>query len=112
MSNGRCEWSAARPSTRTTLWNASCLTSRRCSMLVMILEKLPRKWRGALSRWLIELKPGMFLGNPSQRIRDELWRKITDRPPLGYVLQLWSSRHPQGYEYRQYGESKRMFSDF
>ena len=81
-------------------------------MLVMILEKLPRKWRGALSRWLIELRPGMFLGNPSQRIRDELWRQITERPPLGYVLQLWSSRHPQGYDYRQYGDSKRMLTDF
>ena len=32
---------------------------------------------GALSRWLIEVRPGMFLGNPSQRIRDELWRQIT-----------------------------------
>jgi CRISPR-associated protein Cas2 len=54
----------------------------------------------------------MFLGNPSQRVRDELWRRITERPALGYVLQLWSSRHPQGYEYRQYGESKRMLTDF
>ena len=26
--------------------------------------------------------------------------------------QLWTSRHPQGYEYRQYGDSKRMLSDF
>jgi len=54
----------------------------------------------------------MFLGNPSLRVRDELWRQITARPPLGYVLQLWSSRHPQGYEYRQHGQSKRMLSDF
>ena len=54
----------------------------------------------------------MFLGNPSQRVRDELWRQITERPPLGYVLQLWSSRHPQGYEFRQYGDSKRMLTDF
>jgi CRISPR-associated protein Cas2 len=54
----------------------------------------------------------MFLGNPSQRVRDELWRQITERPPVGYVLQLWSSRHPQGYEYRQYGDSKRMLTDF
>jgi hypothetical protein len=54
----------------------------------------------------------MFLGNPTQRIRDELWRQITDRPPLGYVLQLWTSRHPQGYDYRQYGASKRMLADF
>ena len=81
-------------------------------MLVMILEKLPRKWRGALSRWLLEIRPGTFLGNPSPRVRDELWKKVTNRPPLGYVLQIWSSPTPQGYLYRQYGESKRELQDF
>src|SRR5260370_28264612 len=81
-------------------------------MLVMIVEKLPRKWRGALSRWLTEIRPGTFLGNPSQRIRDELWKRITERPPLGFVVQIWSSRHPQGFDYRQYGTSKRMLANF
>ena len=41
-----------------------------------------------------------------------MWKKLTTRPALGYVLQLWSSRHPRGFEYRQYGESKRMLRDF
>jgi hypothetical protein len=54
----------------------------------------------------------MFLGNPSQRVRDELWKKLTTRPPTGYVLQLWSSRLPRGFDYRQYGESARMLEDF
>ena len=81
-------------------------------MLVMILEKLPRSLRGALSRWLIEVRPGTFLGNPTQRVRDELWKKVTQRPPLGYVLQLWSSPSPQGFVFRQYGESKQTLADF
>lgn len=54
----------------------------------------------------------MFLGNPSQRVRDELWKKLTARPPTGYVLQLWSSRRPRGFDYRQYGESARILDDF
>lgn len=54
----------------------------------------------------------MFLGNPSQRVRDELWKKLTKRPPTGYVLQLWSSRLPRGFDYRQYGQSARMLEDF
>jgi CRISPR-associated protein Cas2 len=77
----------------------------------MILEKVPRKWRGVLSRWLLELRPGVFLGNPTQRVRDELWKKLTQRPPIGYVLQLWSNRQPQGFDYRQYGQSTRMLED-
>jgi len=60
----------------------------------------------------MEVRPGIFLGSPTQRIRDELWKKVTQRPPLGYVLQMWSSPTPQGFDYRQYGESNRAFADF
>ena len=41
-----------------------------------------------------------------------MWKKLTERPPLGFVLQLWSRRAPPGFIYRQYGESKRMLADF
>jgi CRISPR-associated protein Cas2 len=68
--------------------------------------------KGALTRWLIEIRPGIFLGNPTQRVRDQLWKKVTQRPPLGYVLQLWSAPNPQGFDFRQYGESKRLLNDF
>src|ERR1700733_3759353 len=78
----------------------------------MILEKAPKSWKGALSRWLLEIRPGTFLGNPSPRVRDELWKKVTNRPPLGFVLQLWSARNPRGFEFRQVGESNRMLEDF
>src|SRR6516162_8536045 len=78
----------------------------------MILEKLPRSLRGALSRWLMEVRPGTFLGSPSQRVRDELWKKVTQRPPLGYALQVWSAPTAQGFLYRQFGSSKRELADF
>jgi hypothetical protein len=41
-----------------------------------------------------------------------LWKKVTTRPPLGYVLQVWSSPTPQGFSYRQYGTSTRQLVDF
>jgi hypothetical protein len=45
-------------------------------------------------------------------VRDELWRKVTSRPPLGYVLQVWTAANPQGFAYRQYGTSSRQMNDF
>jgi CRISPR-associated protein Cas2 len=60
----------------------------------------------------VEVRPGTFLGNPSQRVRDELWKKVTKRSPLGYAAQIWSSPNPQGFAYRQYGASKRQLADF
>lgn len=59
----------------------------------------------------MEIKPGVFLGHCSRRVRDELWAKVTERPPLGYVAQIWSSPSPQGFQYRQYGSAKRMLVD-
>jgi len=77
-------------------------------MLVMILEKAPTSLRGALSRWLLELKPGVFLGNPTTRVRDELWTKACQKIKEGNVLQMWTARNAQGFEYRQNGLSYRM----
>src|SRR5438105_3973813 len=81
-------------------------------MLVMILRKRPKKWKGVLSRWMVEVHQGIFLGNPSARIRDELWKKLIEGPPIGYVAQIWSSPTPQGYQVRQYGEDGRQLMDF
>jgi hypothetical protein len=31
---------------------------------------------------------------------------------MGYVAQIWSAPTPQGFAYRQYGDSKRELTDF
>ena len=59
----------------------------------------------------MEVRPGIFLGHCSKRVRDKLWEKVTSRPPLGYVAQVWSSPVPQGLQFRQYGESRRTLVD-
>jgi CRISPR-associated protein Cas2 len=81
-------------------------------MLVMILEKTPASLRGFLSRWMIEPRTGVFLGNPNSRIRDKLWEHCTLKAKEGAVLQLWNdSRMPQGYRYRSHGETERKMTD-
>ena len=81
-------------------------------MLVMILESVPASLRGELSRWLIEPKTGVFLGNPTARVRDKLWEKAIQKRKDGHVLQIWSDQSPQGYAFRSEGESKRTMMDF
>ncbi|MCD6345555.1 MAG: type I-E CRISPR-associated endoribonuclease Cas2, partial [Anaerolineae bacterium] len=44
-------------------------------MVVMILEKVPVGVRGELTRWLLEIKTGVFVGHISARVRDKLWEK-------------------------------------
>ena len=80
----------------------------------MILEKVPTSLRGALSHWLLEPKTGVFLGNPSARVRDELWNKALKKKNKdnGSILQVWTDKNPQGFSYRQFGPCERKFVDF
>jgi CRISPR-associated protein Cas2 len=80
-------------------------------MLVMILEKAPTSLRGALSRWLIEPRIGVFVGNPSARVRDELWQMAQVKSRGGSVVQIWSERCAQGYRCRTAGLPKRQLVD-
>ena len=81
-------------------------------MLVMILERTPRSLRGELSRWLMEPRSGVFLGNVSARVRDELWALAVSKCKDGAVAQIWSDRSPQGYSCRMHGDGSRCFTDF
>ena len=81
-------------------------------MLVMILEKAPASLKGELSRWLVQPAAGVFLGNPSRRVRDELWVKACKKIGKGSVIQIWTARGEPGYVYRQAGESLRTLTDF
>ena len=80
-------------------------------MLVMILKKVPASLRGALSRWLLEPETGVFLGNPSARVRDELWKMATERAGRGSVVQVWNAPTPQGYVYRSHNAEQHSLVD-
>lgn len=65
-----------------------------------------------MSRWLLEPKAGVFVGNPSARVRDELWqRAIKKAADTGAILQIWTDQNPQGFSSRQLGERERKFID-
>ena len=59
-------------------------------MVVIILEKVSASLRGELSRWLIEPKPGVFIGHVSAMVRDKLWEKCCRGARGGGVIQAWS----------------------
>ena len=62
---------------------------------------------------MLEPKTGVFLGNPSARVRDELWEKsIKVSKGSGSILQFWTDKNPQGFSFRQSGMSQREIVDF
>jgi len=78
----------------------------------MTLEKVPKSLKGALSRWLIEPRTGVFVGNPSERVRDQLWERAVRKCKDGRVTQMWTALTPQGFAYREHNGGSRRIVEF
>lgn len=81
-------------------------------MVVLIVEKVSPSLRGLLSRWLIEVKTGVFVGQMSALVRDLLWQKYLENIRKGGALQIWSTNNEQGFDMRMAGERDRMIVDY
>ena len=80
-------------------------------MVVMILESVPTSLRGELSRWLMELKAGVFLGHVSALVRDALWDRCVEKMRMGGVLQVYTYPTEQGFVVRRAGNLSRDLVD-
>lgn len=76
-------------------------------MVVMILEKVPRSLRGVLTRWMLEVDTGVFVGRLSARVRDLLWMRAVAKSRGGKVCQVWSTDSEQGFDLRLHGYEDR-----
>lgn len=69
-------------------------------MIVLVLTAAPAGLRGDLTKWLLEVNPGVFVGNPSTRIRDELWTRTTVEVKEGRALLIYSSDSEQRLRFK------------
>lgn len=81
-------------------------------MVVMILEKVSVALRGELTRWLIEVKHGVFIGQVSALVRDKLWEKCTYNRGKGGVFQAWSTNNEQHFNLRMVGCPNRAIKNW
>jgi len=47
------------------------------TMTVIATTAIPDHLRGALTRWMIEPAPGLYVGTLSARVRTELWTAVS-----------------------------------
>ncbi len=69
-------------------------------MMVLTVTAVPAGLRGDLTKWLMEIAPGVFVGNPSARIRDLLWERTTTLSQDGRAILIYSADNEQGMEFR------------
>ena len=76
-------------------------------MVVITLEKVSRSLRGELTRWLVELDTGVFVGRVSARVRELLWEKVVEKAGEGRCTMAWNAANEQGFWIRIYGHEDR-----
>lgn len=81
-------------------------------MIVMVLEKVPASLRGELTRWLIEPKAGVFVGQVSALVREKLWQLVCEGSKGGTCLMIYSSNTEQGFRFEVWGARDYMVSDW
>ncbi|MEM9665496.1 MAG: type I-E CRISPR-associated endoribonuclease Cas2e [Bacteroidota bacterium] len=79
-------------------------------MTLLILERVRPSVRGDLSRWMIEVKAGVFIGRISALVRDNLWDRCLKlaEDDEGTVLQCWSTNNEQGFDLRVHNPKGRF----
>ncbi len=82
------------------------------SMTVLATTAVPDHVRGALTRWMTEPAPGLYIGTLSARVRDELWRTVSASVGPGAAVLAYPDATEQGYTLLTAGERRRVPVDF
>lgn len=75
-------------------------------MIVLILSAAPVSLRGAMTRWLLEVSPGVFVGHLSTRVREQVWEMVQAHIGNGRALLIWSVRSEQRFAIASLGHER------
>lgn len=72
-------------------------------MIVVTLSSCPRSLKGDITKWLIEISPGVYVGNLSARVREKLWVRIEETVKDGLATMVYSARNEQKLQFLTHG---------
>lgn len=80
-------------------------------MIVITLSACPPKLKGDLSNWCFEVVPGVYVGNPSKRVREKLWERVCSMIGEGHASLVYPVRSEQQFKVETVG-TKNFPMDF
>ncbi len=80
-------------------------------MVIFVLERVTPALRGELTRWMLEVKPGVFLGSISADVRDRLWTHVTGKIKVGAAYLVYAAQTEQRFVVRSCGPTSREVVD-
>lgn len=77
-------------------------------MLVIVLENAPPRLRGHLTRLFLEIRSGVYIGDYSVRVRENIWKTIQEEICGGNAVIVWSCPNDAGYDFDTCGLNRRI----
>lgn len=68
-------------------------------MTVLLLSACPPGVRGDVSKWLMEITPGVYIGKLTLRTREALWKRVCKQAGKGRAVMVCTARNEQGFVY-------------
>ncbi|MFC5434711.1 type I-E CRISPR-associated endoribonuclease Cas2e [Microbacterium suwonense] len=68
-----------------------------------MLTAVPPGLRGYLTRWLLEISAGVFVGKVSKRVRELLWERTVTMVRTGRAIMVFTVRNEQGLSFLVHG---------
>lgn len=81
-------------------------------MTVLVLIAAPEGLRGHVTRWMVEVAAGVFVGNPSPRVREGLWDLVVERIQDGQAVLVQRAANEQGWAVQTAGKDRWYPVDF
>ncbi|WP_084471923.1 type I-E CRISPR-associated endoribonuclease Cas2e [Haloglycomyces albus] len=81
-------------------------------MTVIVLIAAPRGLRGHVTRWLLEVAAGIFVGTVSKRVRDYIWEITRARIGDGQAVMIEPAATEQDCAFRTAGRERWKPTDF
>lgn len=74
-------------------------------MLVLVTSAAPPGLRGELTRWLLEIAPGVYVGHLSARVREKVWELTQANIRNGRAIMVIPARNEQRLEFLTCGDA-------
>ena len=68
-------------------------------MIVLTMTNCPPKLRGDLSKWLLEINTGVYVGNVNARVRELIWKRVCETIKNGQATLVFPANNEQHMDF-------------
>ena len=77
-------------------------------MLVIVVENAPPRLRGRLAVWLLEIRAGVYVGDYSRRVRENIWSQVEQGIGVGNAVMAWRAATEAVFDFVTCGLNRRI----